>query len=52
MLTTITAIIGCVALFGLASLGLAVLVGIINDSIKFNVTFGKGKPCGSGTRSE
>jgi hypothetical protein len=44
MLTTIAAIIGYVVLFGLAALGLAVLVGIINDSIKFNVTFGKGGP--------
>jgi hypothetical protein len=31
-------------LFGLAALGLAVLVGIIVDSVKFDVTFGKGKP--------
>jgi hypothetical protein len=44
VLTTIATIIGYVVLFGLAALGLAVLVGIVNDSIKFNVTFGKGKP--------
>jgi hypothetical protein len=44
VLTTIATIIGYVVLFGLAALGLAVLVGIINHAIKFNVTFGKGKP--------
>jgi len=41
MLTTIATTIGYVVLFGLAALGLAVLVGIVNDSIKFNVTLGK-----------
>jgi hypothetical protein len=40
--TTIATIIGYVVLFGLAALGLAILIGIINDSITFNVTFGKG----------
>jgi hypothetical protein len=41
VLTTIATVIGYVVLFGLAALGLAVLIGVIN-----NVTIGRGKPQG------
>ncbi len=43
MLTIVAVVIGYVVLFGPATPGLAVLAGIIVDSVKFSVTFGKGK---------